>query len=336
MTMVYTSPLVASDPKAVGTHVFIVGVGEYPSLLHGDPKLLLENPMSLKQLSSPPVAAKELASWFLGRQGAAPTAVGFHNPNAPLATVEMLLSPSQPYTRPNGGEVLVEGATRANIAQGFKHWSERAAANDQNVAVFYFCGPGVMGANDYLLPSDFGVVNPGNPWADAIDITETARAMRRLAGGALYFFIDACRQAARDALSPGASPPALAYVDFKKPVRGFTRLILWATGEGEVAFGASGKTSRFCAALTEAVSGYEGEEAPGSRGWIVTGELLARSVRRILDAENASIEPQKRQYVEQQLIGSQPFHFETERPRQVAVGIPSVRSVGPEVRQLLA
>ncbi len=336
MTTVYTSPLAASNPKAVGTHVFIVGVGEYPCLLGGDPKQLLENPMSLKQLSSPPVSAGALASWFLGRQGPAPAAVGFHNPNAPLATVEMVLSPSQAYTRPDGNEVLVEAATHANIIQGFVRWTDRAAHHDQNIAVFYFCGHGVIGANDYLLPSDFGAVNPRMPWGEAIDITDTARAMRRLAGGSLYFFIDACRQPARDALRPGASVPALESVDFNKPVRSFARLILWATGEGQAAFGVASKASRFCAALTEALSSYEAEEAPGGTGWMVTGEVLARSVRRILDAANEELEPEKRQYVEQQLIGSQPFHFDTTTPRRIVKDIPSVWSVGPGVRQLLA
>jgi Caspase domain len=231
MTLVYISPLAASDPQSVGTHVFIIGVGEYPCLLGGDPKRLLENPMSLKQLSSPPESARALANWFLERQGSLPATVGFHNSDAPLATVEMLLSPSQTYTRA-GGDVLVDPATRANIADGFARWKARASAHAGNTAVFYFCGHGVSGANDCLLPSDFGAINRDNPWADAIDITETARAMRRLVSGPLYFLIDACRQASRDALSPGATPPALAYVDFGKPVRGFTRLMLWAAGEG--------------------------------------------------------------------------------------------------------
>ena len=202
-----------------------------------------------------------------------------------------------------------------------------------NVAVFYFCGHGVAGANDYLLPSDFGV-NRDNPFADAIDITDTARAMRRLAGGPLYFFIDACRQASRDALSPGASPPALAFVDSAEPVRSFVRLILWATGEGEAAFGVKAEASRFCAALTEALSGYEAEKAPADKGWVVTGDILARSVRSILEAQNTSLEAGKHQYVEQQLIGSQAFHFETRPPRRIAVGISSSWSVGPKVRQL--
>jgi hypothetical protein len=42
------------------------------------------------------------------------------------------------------------------------------------------------------------------------------------------------------------------------------------------------------------------------------------------------------QYVERQLIGSQAFHVETERPHRVIAGIPSSWSVDPEVRQMLA
>jgi hypothetical protein len=65
------------------------------------------------------------------------------------------------------------------------------------------------------------------------------------------------------------------------------------------------------------------------------GETLAHSVRRILEVENASLEPEKQQHVEQQLISSMAFHFETLLPRQIRVGIPSSWSIGPEVRQLL-
>src|SRR5262249_57634990 len=110
-------------------------------------------------------------------------------------------------------------------------------------------------------------------------------------GGRVAVVVAACRQAARDALSPGASPPALAYVDFNKPVQGFTRLVLWATGEGQEAFGAPNQPSRFTAALIEALSGYEAEPAPGDQGWMVTGDLLQRSVSAILEAGNRAPRP---------------------------------------------
>jgi tetratricopeptide (TPR) repeat protein len=287
--------------------------------------------MGLKQLSSPPVSAAALVSWFLGRQGSSGGAVGFHNPETPLATVELLLSPTQRYTGTGVAQVPVAAATHANIVQSFNLWKDRVVAHASNVAVFYFCGHGVMGANDYLMPSDFGALNPNNPWADAIDISNTARAMRRLSSGPLYFFIDACRQASRDALLPGAGPSALAVVNFALPVRAFARLILWATGEGELAFGITADKSRFCAALIEALSGFAAE--PEGKAWRVTGGMLAQSVHQILARENTSLEPGKRQYAEHQLIGSQVFHFETRPPRVTTIGIPW--TVEPKVRQLL-
>jgi hypothetical protein len=70
MTTVYTSQEAARDPRAVGTHVLIVGVGEYPSLLGGDPTRLLDDPMSLKQLSSTPESAKAWRAGFWGARAA--------------------------------------------------------------------------------------------------------------------------------------------------------------------------------------------------------------------------------------------------------------------------
>jgi len=335
MTRIYASELSTADPTCPGTHVLIVGVGAYPALIGGDTKLLLENPLGLKQLSSPPVSAKALADWFTKGSHKRGDSDAFHNPKAPLASVEMLLSPGQSYKGRDGVELHIEDATRANIARCFSRWKECSAENPANISVFYFCGHGVMGDNDYLLPSDFGVVNRENPWVDAIDITQTARAMRRLAGGPLYFFIDACRQATGDALSPGATPPALAYVDFKKPVKGFARLMLWATGEGQQAFGAAGKVSRFTKALLESLSGYLAQKSSDGKHWIITGSLLSRSVSEILEQENAALKPEKHQYVEQQLIGSLPFQFLSRDPQRAVVGLPASWTPGPEVRQEL-
>src|SRR5262249_40936834 len=124
-------------------------------------------------------------------------------------------------------------------------------------------------------------------------------------------------------------------VDFAKPVRGFARLILWAAGEGEAALGVKAHVSRFCAALIKALSGYEAEETPSDKGWVVTGDILARSVSRILETHNTSLEPGKRQHVEADLIGSQAFHFETRPPHRIVPGTSSLWSVGPEVRPLI-
>lgn len=323
------------DTGLPGTHVFIVGVGEYPCLLGGDPGRLLDKPMGLGQLSSPPLSAVAMADWFLRRQvfGAeVDDRVGFHNPHSPLASVEMLMSPYFSYKCPDGTIAAVDPATLNNIDACYGAWLERAKSHAGNIAVFYFCGHGAAGSSDYILPSDFGT-HKKNPWSDAIDITETARAARREVSGSLYFFIDACRESSRDSLMPGANPPALQYVDFDKRVLCFARMLLWATGEGATAFGAKGQVSRFSAALIEALSEFYGEELEDRGGWAVTGEALAKSVRTILNASNVSLDGSLHQHAEAQLIGSQVLHYETREPK--AVGrVVSTWSANPLVREM--
>ena len=205
MTSVFTSTGYQGGVCLPGTHVFIVGVGEYTCLLGGDPARLLDKPMGLGQLSSPPLSAIALADWFVGGQtpdSNADEREGFHNPDVPLASVELLVSPGLDYQCPGGTTVAVDAATRDNIDACYVAWLARAKSHPGNIAVFYFCGHGVAGSSDYILPSDFGA-HRKNPWSNAIDIAETARAARREVGGSLYFFVDACRQVSRDSLMPG-------------------------------------------------------------------------------------------------------------------------------------
>jgi hypothetical protein len=195
--------------------------------------------MLLGQLSSPPVSAEALANWFLARQADPRTAHGFHNPHVPLASIEMLISPSwgtrdpvqlYRYARAGGDVIAVHGASRERISACYAAWLGRVKTQPDNIGIFYFCGHGLTGLNDYVLPEDFGH-EPLNPWHDAIDIAGTARAARRAVAGALYFFIDACRENEREALNPGAGAQPLHHVDVGKPVQCFARLMLWATGK---------------------------------------------------------------------------------------------------------
>jgi hypothetical protein len=330
------------DTTRPGTHVLIIGVGGYPHLQGGDPKKRLDDTMGLKQLSSPPVSAQALAEWFTGRHPNGNP--GFHNPTAPLASIEMLVSPpwqpedkAQPHRCVLDGDnaIAVDRATWENISACYGTWLKHVKGNPDNIGVFYFCGHGVTGLNDYVLPEDFGHTTR-NRWHDAIDIVTTVRAARRRVPGALYIFIDACRQNKRDSFNPGATPQSLELLKFKNLVQCLSLLMLWATGEGQKAFSEVGKVSRFTAALIKTLSGYEGEAVPNNKGWMVTGNRLAESVSEILETENKSLKPDKHQHAKRELIGSQPFHFLTAAPDRVYGGIPSSWSVNPEVRQLLA
>ena len=149
MTLMFPSPPASPEVNTRGTHVLIIAAGEYPALWGGDPAKQLSDAdkIGMRQLSSPPLSAAALAEWFLADSDGSQMQ-GFHNPEAPLASVEMLVSPTRSYRLPDGSEVAVEAATKANITGAFRKWRLRAASHPDNNAVFYFCGHGataVMG-----------------------------------------------------------------------------------------------------------------------------------------------------------------------------------------------
>lgn len=268
---------VAGQP---GTHVLVIGVGSYPYLLGGSKKLT-SKPMGLRQLQSPPVSAKALIDWLLAPAGTP----GFANPQAPLASVAALASSAVPVVvNTPDGDLTLEAASRENMQAAFEEWLDRLKGHADNVGVFYFCGHGLMVADHYLLAEDFGRSN-AQPWAQAFDISTTMRAVEREVSGAVYFFIDACREISRDlAMTLGADPIALMQVDLTKKVSRKHVTAIFATGEGELAFAPQGgEVSRFTAALLCALSGYCGIKASGTATWNVDGESTASAVRQLLE-----------------------------------------------------
>jgi hypothetical protein len=275
----------ASVSGQPGTHILAIGVGRYPHLLGGDGKMA-DKPLGLKQLASPPVSIKALLDWFL-----APTLVpgttGFDNPPAPLVSMIAVASAAQPVTisTPNGN-VPLEPATRQNIQDAFEVWLDRLKTHPDNVGVFYFCGHGVMAADHYLLAEDFGR-SKAQPWSNAFDISTTIRAVEREVPGTIYYFIDACREISRDlAMTLGADPNALLFLDLSKKVVRRSVTAVFATGEGELAYAPKGgEVSRFTSALVCAMSGYCGIKPPGGVTWNVDGESIAKAIRQLLEYE---------------------------------------------------
>lgn len=275
---------------APSTHVLAIGVGKYPFLLGGNERLAAY-PLGLKQLESPPISLKALIDWFL-----APTLdagnIGFYNDQAPLGTIHALASANNPVmvTVPNT-TVELDAATKNNIESAFDSWLECLKSNDANIGVFYFCGHGVMVTNHYLLSEDFGVDNH-RPWEKAFDISDTIRSVEREFKGALYFFIDACREVSREvALSIGGDPQPLMSVNITKSVSRSSLARISATGEGKLAFAPSGsEVSYFSQALLHALSGFAGIKTAGTPVWEVDGETLASAIRKILERgwENAA------------------------------------------------
>jgi hypothetical protein len=278
MTLLHDA-IISGQP---GTHVLAIGVGSYPYLLGGT-KSPANRPLGLKQLLSPPVSVKAVVDWFLAPV-LAPGTCGFVNSSAPLASIEALASAAAPITVDTTfGPVAPDPATRANIQDAFEAWLDRTKSHPDNVGVFYFCGHGVMVSDHYLLAEDFGR-SKAQPWAQAFDISNTIRAVEREVPGTVYYFIDACREFARDvAMTLGADPDALHAVDLSKRLVRKSGTAIFATGEGELAFAPQGgQVSRFTSALLCALSGFSGIKAPGAATWDVDGESVATAIRQLL------------------------------------------------------
>ncbi|KJS01992.1 MAG: hypothetical protein VR65_07035 [Desulfobulbaceae bacterium BRH_c16a] len=277
---------------APSTHVLAIGVGRYPHLLGGDKKLA-DKPMGLGQLDSPSVSLKALLDWFLAPV-MLPGSVGFTNQAAPLGTIHSLASAPQPVNIDTPtGTVTLDCATKDNIDNAFTSWLNVVKGSDTNIGVFYFCGHGVMVSDHYLLAEDFG--STLQAWTKAFDVSSTIRAVEREVNGALYFFLDACREVSRDlALSVGANPMALMQADLTKKVIRKASVCISATGEGELAFAPpGGEVSRFSKALLRALSGFSGIKSAGQPVWEVDGETLASAIRKILEYEWEKTQSQK-------------------------------------------
>ena len=265
MSIYWSSPAFAVDPTAAGTHVFVVGVGTYPHLAAG--ALATRGvPFVLGQLTSPPVSAKAFARWFEAT---------LINPSAPLASIELLLSPMENLTNQDGAVVPIEEATHDNIVRAFTRWEARCSSNPQNVAIFYFCGHGLAREDLLLLPSDFGDPSFGNLWSKAIDINATHTSMAACRAGTQLYFIDACRETPI-ALLHEINIRATNLKSGQFGPAGRDAPIYYAAGEGMQGFGLANDVSFFTAAVLAALDGV-GATDQGT-GWEVNTSSLGTSV----------------------------------------------------------
>ena len=137
------------------THVLVIGVGHYRHLLGGPAPGKRGVHLGLRVLQSPPLSAQKFVRWCLGSDGGAQA--GLNNPDAPLATVEVLISSVPKLSFAVAGQAVeVDGATHLGVRQGFDRWLEEVQGDPRNVGILYFCGHGVTGngPEQYLLLED--------------------------------------------------------------------------------------------------------------------------------------------------------------------------------------
>lgn len=277
-----------NDP---GTHVLLVGVGKYPHLKDGS-GAPFQHAMGMGQLSSPPESVRQMARWFLDPAG------GFHNPEHPLRSLQVLCSANARVSVPDpaGEEKAVDAARKTTVTQAIKDWMARASRNGQNMAVFYFCGHGLAfgEAENALLLEDFGG-DGDNPMADAIAFDDMRMGiMRRCAAKYQVHLIDACRtpptkQFDKDYGDRATGDPVVV-AGLSLELREKIAPVYFATGLASAAYGVPGQASLFTQGLLQSMRG------PASRDkddwWEVQVSALAEGINKCVASMAFQTQPQ--------------------------------------------
>lgn len=257
-----------------GTHVFIIGVGNYPHLMDGSGTISSEN-RGMRQLTSPPVSAIEMLEWVDST---------LFNPDAPLKSIEVLISQVDPaqFTDRDGRTEHIAPATWGNYEASVRAWKQRANSNAGNVAIFYFCGHGMGdGINTHLLMQDAG--QSSNLLRDAAQVHALRLAMGDCASLKQLYLIDACRTVdlalVLDPSAPSQSglPPSNVLRVFKGD-----NPVLFSARYGEQAFGAPEEASLFTKALLDGLNRCA-VFRPNGRQWAVSPHQLQQAIAALLD-----------------------------------------------------
>jgi hypothetical protein len=263
------------DPTAgPGTHVFIVGVGAYPHLKDGTGRPTAQH-RNLAQLTSPPLSALAMLEWVDKT---------LNNPQAPLKSIEVLVSQPQPatYTDSQGHTEEIAAATWLNFETSVQAWFDRADSDPDNVAIFYFCGHGIGdGINTYLLMGDTG--QSPDFLRSALHLNAFRIAMGVCKAQKQVYFIDACRTVdlatvlSRQAPCQSGLPQGNVMAVFSG-----ANPVLHSARQGEAAFGDPGQVSYFTEALIEGLTRCA-VFRPNGKHWAVSPQELQKAIAALMD-----------------------------------------------------
>ena len=248
-------------------HALVIGVGHYRFLSGGaDEKVQsIQQIGILKQLTSPPRSAVAFSDWLIQRAD---------NWRAPLATVELLVSPAQVDPDAGTPNANFEAATIANIRRAYTDWKARCDADEDNIAVFFHSGHGVEKGEHFLLAEDFGE-QPLTPWLGAFDFDSTRRAFHPTKSNTQCFFVDACRKVTSRMLQQKIAVLPLDTVNLTDSADCQFDLTMKASASNEAAHGEPLKPSFFTQALQMALDGGVASKSGGK--WLVkSGQVSAR------------------------------------------------------------
>lgn len=226
----------------------------------------------MKQLTSPPISARALASWLIEN---------FQNDTKPLGTIQLLISEPGDiceFESPaNGISTAVESANLDNIEEALNHWIDLADMDLDNQVIFYFCGHGMSkGASMVLLPEDFGRAN--NAFRHAIDLMNIYDALDQYQAQQQVFFVDACRTPSEEYNFNNGQP--LLQVRERSAEGTRSAPIYFSTIAGEYSHGRPNSVSLFTNALLDCLSDFGADRNDGR--WNVTNIGLLTGIDHLL------------------------------------------------------
>lgn len=260
---------VAEHSGAPHTHALVIGVGRYPHLAGGEAPV--PDSDGMRQLSSPPLSARALATWLLAE---------YDDPEHPLGSVDLLLGEEdpRPFKDPRTGHTHEPGPAGIDAIQtAVTGWFDRGDTHVGNRLLFYFCGHGISQGDDMALLASDVFADRHNPLNGALDFVGLMNGLKRCSASQQVFFVDACRAnsdvlieasgtrfAGRTPLGAGARPLGL-------PRR--CHIPYYATLAGERSHARPGQVSLFTEALLRSLGGA-GSDDPEGEWRVSTSQLL--------------------------------------------------------------
>lgn len=312
------------------THALVIGVSNYRHLADGSAPTRGGESIEIGQLTSAARSASEFAAWLFEE---------YHNPDAPLESLRLLLSPS------DGEEINSSVKSRCSPTIDYRATTEAATAdligfrnacqaNTNNVGIVYVAGHGVQltKTGAILLLEDFASELQPNLLSNALDVTGCQEGLNNShAANTQFWFVDACRQRPRVAGRFESLAGALTLDVGRGAVE--TSTMILAAQSRENAISRIGRTSLFNESLLWALRGGAAVAPRNVPEWHVTApELYAKVKERVSLLASAYQEEQTVDFSGR--FGLAPIHRLSEPPAvelQVQVA-PSEESVGALLR----
>lgn len=248
------------------THALVIGVSSYRHPRFG-----------VRSVESPASSALAFARWLRD---------SYSNPEAPLATVRLLLSPSEHERRalPEFAEnpPRFRPALRDEVEKALFEWQDDCRGNPGDVAILFASGHGVQHSKEEasVLLEDFAATR--NAMTFSLDVGQVHRGM---AGADLpqtqLYFVDACRESPVELrrfrnLGQGVGLPDPSHMEDRRCAP-----IWFSASPGTNAYGQADLGTLFSQALLGCLGGLAAiSPTPDRSQWHITTMSLSEALER--------------------------------------------------------